>query len=113
MRGREKSYQEDEIRKVKMGVSSQMSIVIRSLCLVLALAPIALIQGDLVQRVTPSCDPDARECEFRWSITKQETMVWYNRTEDKGYPVLVRNGTFYRRLPDNCTDLEPLSEQRE
>ena len=91
-----------------------MSARIFAVCALSALWLLSAVRAaSPVQEVIPSCDRDAQECEFHWTITKQETMVWYNRTLDKGYPVLLQNGTFYRRLPDNCTELEPLTDQRE
>ena len=71
---------------------------------------LALVTGTpFDSQVRPACPPEAEECHFELTVTEQGTMVWYDRSKHKGFPVLSVNGTFYRRLPDNCDELEPLT----
>ena len=57
--------------------------------------------------VVPACGPDAKTCEFNWTVDYLETMVVF---EDggRGYPVVLRNGTLMKRT--SCDTFETLSE---
>ena len=57
--------------------------------------------------VVPACGPDAKTCEFNWTVDYLETMVVF---EDggRGYPVVLRNGTLMKRT--SCDTFEPLNE---
>ena len=69
--------------------------------------------ADYLNEIIPSCTPDKKICEFSWVISKKETLVWYNNTlGDKGYPLVVRNDSYFLRQPDGCMDLEPLKDER-
>lgn len=79
-------------------------------CLII-LVSIFISNGLNTNKVIPNCDETAKVCEFNWIVTEKFTMVWYNKTQNKGYPVIYENGKFIKRDPNNCTGGTEMSEE--
>lgn len=87
---------------------SRTSAVLIFIILISSVLVVCGIKFD--HRVRPACPREAKICEFSFAISQQETMIWYDRTKHKGYPILKANGTFFKRLPENCNELETMDD---
>ena len=82
---------------------SMFRIFVFSLLLVCTLS-------EFQHEVVPSCAPEEKICEFKWHISKLETLVWYNHSVSKGYPLIVRNNTI--QLRDECDNFHPIKDHQ-
>ena len=55
--------------------------------------------------VQPHCPPEEEVCEFDWVVDYIETMIYYDES-GAGDPVVVRNGSLFRR--SSCNGYIPI-----
>ena len=55
--------------------------------------------------VQPHCPPEEEVCEFDWVVDYIETMIYYDES-GAGDPVVVRNGSLFRR--SSCNTYIPI-----
>ena len=78
----------------------------RVLCVVVVLALFSSTHG-FDHNVVPACAPEEDVCVFDWKIDYIETMIYFEEQGGGGEPVVVRNGSIFRRA--GCDEYIPIN----
>ncbi|XP_061193764.1 uncharacterized protein LOC133201995 [Saccostrea echinata] len=77
----------------------------------LFVVPFYSVESVFKHEVKPDCAASEKECSFDFHVNYITSMVSYNLSTGEGYPVFIRNGTFFKKCSSDVVSIaRPFAE---